>query len=317
MRTLRYDGRRVEALGGGLVGNAVRGIATHPWRPGEAWVGAGLRGSGLHRTVDRGGTYEEAGFAGVWVWDVWWNPRDPRELWIGTEPPMVHVSRDGGATFEACPALDRLPSRSGWSFFHPPFYAGHVHGLAVHPDRPERVFAGVEHGAFVFTHDGGRSWYEALVGHDLHRVAVDPANPDRVLAAAGAGLLESADAGRTWASRPLLPGYVHGIRFDPHRPGRAYAYVVDSGPLHVSDDAGRTWRVLAPGLPSGRQSDTLCIHPHVRDLLFYVGDVDAESRLYVSDDGGGRWRDLGVDLPKTWRLHVAPEASAKEGPAHG
>jgi hypothetical protein len=308
MLVLRYDGAAgVEVAGRGLEGSAVRGIATHPRRPGEAWVGAGLRGHGLHRTQDGGRSYRPAGFGDVWVWDVAWDQADPDVVWVGTEPPMVHVSRDGGATFTPCAAIDRLPSRGGWSFFHPPFYAGHVHGIAIHPDRPERVFAGVEHGAFVFTHDSGTTWGEALVGHDLHRVAVDPADPDRVLAGTGGGLYESRDAGLTWASRAVLAGYVHGIRFDPHRPGRAYAYVVGRGPLHVSEDAGRTWRPLAPTLPSGRQSDTLCPHPAVPDLLFYTGDpTEDRSRLYVSDDAGRGWRELADGLPKAWRMQAVP-----------
>ena len=306
MLVLSYDGTDgIDEAGRGLEGNAVRGIATHPERPGEAWVGAGLRGSGLHRTIDGGRSYQEAGFDDAWVWDVLWDRSDPHVLWVGTEPPMVHVSRDGGATFAPCEAIDRLPSRPRWTFFHPPYYAGHVHGIAVHPGRPERVFAGVEHGAFVCTHDGGSTWYESLIGHDLHRVAVDPVDPDRVLAGTGGGLYESRDAGLTWASTALLHGYVHGIRFDPHRPGRAFAYVVGRGPLHVSEDAGRSWRPLGGQLPSGRQSDTLCPHPAVPDLLFYVGDpTEDRSRLFVSDDAGRSWRELADGLPKVWRMHV-------------
>jgi hypothetical protein len=70
---------------------------------------------------------------------------------------MIYASRDEGHTFHALEGIERLQSRRHWSFFYEPFRAGHIHGLAIHPDRPERLFAGVEHGALIYTHDGGEA----------------------------------------------------------------------------------------------------------------------------------------------------------------
>ncbi len=52
MLVLHYDGGLVEAVGRGLAVRAVRGIATHPERPGEAWVAARCirRVGAVHRT---------------------------------------------------------------------------------------------------------------------------------------------------------------------------------------------------------------------------------------------------------------------------
>ena len=149
------EGESATIRGRALEANAVRGIAAHPKAPGTAYVACGLRGWGLHRTTDGGRSFEEIGFSDRWVWEVVFDPADPRTIWIGTEPPMLYVSRDEGATFQDLPGIDELPSRPNWKFFHPPFHAGHIHGIAIHPDRPERIFAGVEHGSLVYTHNGG------------------------------------------------------------------------------------------------------------------------------------------------------------------
>lgn len=296
-------------IGRGLEGNAVRGIAIHPRDSRVAYIACGLRGWGLHRTQDAGKSFHPLGFVDRWVWDVALHPHDPNTVWVGTEPPMLYVSHDQGRTFVALDAIDRLPSRPRWTFFHEPFRAGHIHGIALHPAHPERLFAGVEHGAFIYSYDEGQTWSEALVGHDLHRVAVDPANPDRVLAGAGEGLFISDDAGQTWHAAAALKGkYVHAIVFDVGRSKQVYVYVAEDGaPLYRSEDGGQTWRLIGAGLPDARPADSLALHPLEPDVLFYGADAgEKKGRIYMSHDAGTTWRVLPVDLPKIWRLRTAP-----------
>lgn len=315
---LRWDGGTgLRMVGRGLAGQAVRAIAVDPRDPARATVGCGLRGWGLHRTADAGGSFEALGFADRWVWEVAHPPGDPEALWVGTEPPMLYVSRDGGATFRPLEGLERLPSRARWTFFHPPFYAGHVHGLAFHPRRPGWVFAGVEHGALIYSRDGGATWQEALVGYDLHRTAVDPEDPDRVLAGAGEGLFASRDAGASWEPVPALAGrYVHGIVFCTERPGRVLVYAADPAcPVYRSDDGGGAWKAVGAGLPPSGPADPLAVHPCDPERVCYAGDVDRRtSRLFVSTDGGRSWAIAGPELPKVWRLKAArPQAMENDG----
>ncbi len=320
--TYRWTVEGLERVGHGIAGNVVRDLAVDPREPADAFVACGLRGWGLHRTTDAGRTVAEIGFEDRWVWGITRDPTDPKTVYVGTEPPMLFVSSDGGETFEAFRGLDSLPSRPSWTFFHEPFRAGHVHAIAIHPDRPERVFAGVEHGALVYTHDGGETWAEALVGCDLHRIAIDPTDPDRVLAATGSGLEVSEDAGETWESIADLRGrYLHAIVFDADRSNRVYAYADrDGDPLVRSDDGGTTWDAIGSGLPAARPADTLRLVPGLDDTLVYAGDepnrdetpssdtpTTETSRLYASTDAGETWRELADGFPKIWRLEVASE----------
>lgn len=306
LRTVRVtDSDTIELLETGMKGQAVRAIALHPEDPSIAYVGCGLRGWGLYYTDDGGETFTSVGFEDEWVWDVTFAP-DADTIYVGTEPPMLYVAHDG-RSFEALSAIETLPSRSEWTFFHEPFYAGHVHGTAIHPDRPDRLFAGIEHGAFIYSYDGGDSWNEALVGYDLHRVAVDPTNPDRVFAGAGEGLFISEDAARSWSAVEALRGkYVHGIVFDPQDPDTVYVYVdLASSPLYRSTDQGQTWKPIAEELPAANPADPLGIHPADSETLFYAGNrPNADGQLFVSTDAGGSWEPLSLELPKVWRLEV-------------
>lgn len=307
MFVFRASEKKLELVGRGLAGNAVRGIAVHPQDSKIAYVACGLRGWGLYKTEDAGRSWQLVGFHDRWAWDVVLHPSDPKTLFVGTEPPMLYISRDSGQTFQACEGIEQLPSRKNWKFFYEPFYAGHIHGIALHPKRPERIFAGVEHGALIYSLDNGKTWREALVGHDLHRIAIDPLDPDRVFAGTGEGLFVSADAGQTWKAIPKLKDkYVHGIYFSPHDPQRVYLYVAESGsPIYRSDDRGRSFVPIGAGLPEDGPADSFSIHPDRPEVLFYGGEVgERRGQLFVSVDSGESWQPLGEELPKIWRVRT-------------
>lgn len=297
--TVRWNGEKFRVSDSALAGKTVRAIA--PVSDGSIYVGCGLGGRGLYRSDD-GSRFELIDFEEVWVWDVTPHPTDDR-LFVGTEPPMLYVSRDGDG-FDPFRSLDDLDSKPEWTFFHDPFGSGHVHGVGLHPDRPERIVAGVEHGALIYSTDGGRTWNERLRGYDVHRVVADPRDARRLFAAAGEGLLVSDDGCDTWSMvEPFQDKYTHGIEFDPHDPDRLFAYVNESpSPLFRSTDRGRTWEPIASGVPTARPSDNLALHPSERDVVFYVGDVsEAASRAFVSRDAGETWAQSSLELPKTLR----------------
>lgn len=306
LQVVRVTETGLEHRGSGLDGNAVRTMSVAPDDPTDAFVGCGLRGRGLYRTTDGGETFESLGFEDTWVWGSKRHPTDPETVYVGTEPPMVHVSTDGGESFRALDGIEELPSRSEWTFFHEPFYAGHVHGIDVHPARPSFLVAGVEHGALVYSADRGETWQEALVGSDVHRVVIHPNHPERVFAATGSGLYRSENACREWTQIPALQDeYLHSIVFDHDAPDRMYVYAAGDGPsLYRSEDDGESWHPIGAELPEARPADNLGIHPADADVLVYAGDTDDGSVLFVSDDCGESWQRLGSELPKVWRLTV-------------
>lgn len=309
LRTARLTGDGLTETASSIADNAVRAIAVHPSDPDDVFVGCGLRGWGLYHTDDAGATATTVGFEDEWVWGVARHPDDPATVYVGTEPPMLYVSTDGGGSFDALDGIEDLPSRPDWTFFHEPFYAGHVHGIALDGRRPDRVLAGVEHGALIVSRDGGETWTEALVGRDVHRVAVHPADPDSVLAATGSGLARSDDGGRTWGEVDDLRGlYVHAVVFHPTDADRWYCYAAsDECPVYRSDDGGDSWTPVGEGLPPARPADTLRLHPADPETLVYAGDVDDDtSRVFVSTDAGGSWQRVRQEFPKVWRLEVTP-----------
>lgn len=300
--------RSMNLIGRSLQGNAVRAIAVHPAMSNQAFIGCGLRGWGLYRTNDYAASVQTVGFAEQWVWDVVHQTDNPNVIWIGTEPAMIYQSIDDGNSFTAKEGIEQVPSRKRWMFFHPPFYSGHIHGIAFHPHKVEQVLAGVEQGALLYSLDGGESWQDALAGYDLHRIAYNPNNAEHVLAGAGEGLFESRDGGITWNMLPDMKGkYIHGIAFDPFTAGRVYIYADDGDcPLYRSDDEGAAWLPVGKGLSAAKPSDNLALHPSLPDVLFYAADVTSrESIVYYSNDAGETWSPNSDRLPKVWRVKAA------------
>lgn len=300
VRVLRINDGRATVVSEGIVGNAVRDIAIHPTDSETVHIGCGLRGWGLHRTTDSGRNFEEIEFADEWVWGATHAPDGT--LYVGTEPPMLYRRTTDG--FVALDGLGDVPSRDEWHFFYEPFEAGHAHGLAVHPERPDHLYAGIEVGGVVYSHDGGETWRDALPGADVHRLAVAPTNPDRVLAATGNGLFVSEDSGHSWTSSDAFEGrYVKAVQFAPDDPETAYTSGAatpgaDEARIMHSNDGGRSWSELTTFRANGVAGLVgLCVH---RDgVLFHSEYVDENcDRLCVSTDMGEMWNELSSKFPR-------------------
>ena len=286
------DGEATE-VGAGLRGNAVREIDVHPANPRDALVACGLRGWGVHRTRDAGDSWTTVGFEDEWAWGVTRDPTDPDTVYVGTEPPMLYRSTDDADTFSAFDAIADLPSSDRWTFFYEPFEAGHVHGVAVDPENPEHVFAGVEHGGFVYTRDGGETWADALAGYDVHDAAVVPGT-DRVFAAAGEGLLASDDGGESFGRVAGFEG--HYVKQFCWAGDRLH---VDSNPssssersdVRYTDDGGDTWQSVGNVPDANVVGDRLL--SAVGDTLFHARDGEDGGRVVATDDDGETWHEVG------------------------
>lgn len=308
VRVLQITEGEAMVIREGVTGNAVRDIAIAPSNPETVYIGCGLGGWGLYRTTDGGQQFEEVGFAGKWVWGVSYAPDGT--LYVGTEPPMLYrQTADGFVTFDS---LADVPSHDDWYFFYEPFEAGHVHGLTIHPDRPDRLYAGIEIGGVIYSHDGGETWQNALRGADVHRLAVAPLNPDRVLAAAGDGLFVSNDAGRSWASIDVFDGrYVKAVQFAPDAPETVYTSSAvtpgaDRARITRSEDSGRSWSEMTTFRADG-VAGMVGLRVYRDGALFHSESVnDEHDRIRVSTDDGETWTVFGPELPRVRTLTTAP-----------
>ena len=155
-----------------------------------------------------------------------------------------------------------------------PLFGGDVRAIAIHPDDPDRIFAGTSSGQLWQSRDGGRTW-----------------------APAGASL-------------PFAGWVVSALRFDPNRmdPGRldpnhqprlwvALFGVWGSGQVAYSDDLGKTWSARAGGLPD-EPVYTLALVPGKEGWL-YAGTL---SGVWGTEDGGASWKRLTGDLPEVQKV---------------
>jgi hypothetical protein len=324
VRTYGLRDGETSRVGTGLQGNAVRQVSVHPDDPGDALVACGLRGWGLHRTRNTGGSWRSLGFEEAWVWGVERDPTNPDTVYVGTEPPMLYRSRDNGESFESFDAIADLPTSDQWTFFYEPFEAGHVHGIGIDPENPERVFAGVEHGGFAFTDDGGETWDDSLAGYDVHDAAVVPGT-DRVFVAAGEGLLVSDDSvpasGTSGSSSEERSESDGGEEFDlvvgfEDDYVKQFLWVGDrlyvdatmgsgsTDAIIAYTDDGDTWDRLS-GVPDVSVTGCNLLAAH-GDTLFHARNEDDESEVVATDDGGDTWVPIGPTHGKIRTITAAP-----------
>ncbi len=175
-----------------------------------------------------------------------------------------------GWTLTAAPARAAVSGGSGGSgSWQPlPLFGGDVRAIAIHPDDPDRIFAGTSSGQLWLSQNGGRTW--APAGADL----------------------------------PFSGWVVSGLRFDPNRisPGPARLWVAlwgvwGSGHVAYSDDLGKSWVARAGGLPD-EPVYALALVPG-REGHLYAG---TRSGVWGTVDGGGAWTRLTGALPEVQKV---------------
>ena len=125
------------------------------------------------------------------------------KVYAGTEPSAFYTSIDGGDSWERMNSLDDLPSSKSWSFPPRP-WTHHVRWIEPDANNPDYVFAAIEAGALVQSHDGGKTWIDRnrQGPYDTHTLATHSKAPRRLYSSAGDGYYESYDYGETW-TRPM------------------------------------------------------------------------------------------------------------------
>ncbi len=186
-----------------------------------------------------------------------------KHCYAGTYPACLYRATlrnrsSPGDEWVECDAFRRLPSRERWADRSPRDDGSQVRTLAVHPDAPARVVAGVEVGGVCVSDDRGETWTERGKGvhDDVHHVLA--LGPDDYVAACGNGLYRSGDGGRTWVRRDtdFRDFWYNYYRETERYDGSLYASAAGWGPVEGSgvilavDDEGTPDRVPFPGSDS-------------------------------------------------------------------
>jgi photosystem II stability/assembly factor-like uncharacterized protein len=209
--------------------------------------------------------------------------------------------------------------------------------LALDPQEPERVYAGLREGGVRRTDDGGRSWVDcALPDPGVFSLAVSAADGAVYAGTEPSRLFRSDDLGETWRaldellelpSRPTWSfpprpwtSHVRWIAPSPHD-GELLLVGIELGGLMRSTDGGVTWQDHRPGAQPDVHS--LAWHPRVPGRGYEAGGGGSA----FSEDAGENWQpaDDGRDRNYTWSVAVDPDdpelwyVSASTGPfaAHG
>jgi photosystem II stability/assembly factor-like uncharacterized protein len=196
-------------------------------------------------------------------------------------------------------------------------FGGTVANLAVHPNNPQVIYAGADHGIFRST-DAGSSWnllpgspgspgfpapgfsrFSGSPGPNF--MALDTARP-RVLYATGVvppaqvQVFRSVDGGSSWrAVSRNLPSSIYPRAFavEPSPASRLYIGTFGRGILR-STDGGVTWKKANQGLSSSARFVQLLVAPRKPSGTVFAGTRDG---LYRTVDGGASWTRLNGGLP--------------------
>lgn len=278
-------------------------LVQHDPRDG-AWYAAldhGHFGAKLHRSRDRGATWEEIGvpayptppeghvekdFLGreiPWRLIRFWalapgSAAQPGLLWAGTIPGGLFRSEDHGDTWQLVESLWHMPERRKWAGGGAD--APGLHSICVDPRDGDRVAVAISSGGVWITEDLGKTWtahtkgmradyappelVEAPESQDPHHMVQCPGAPDTYWIQHHNGIFRSTDNARSWTEITDVKPSVFGF----------------------------------PVVVHPKDPDTAWFVPAIKDER----RIPAEGRVVVNRtrDGGRTFETLHRGLPQAW-----------------
>lgn len=210
---------------------------------------AGTQPAALFRSRDGGDTWSRVGaeLAASCIFvqrprvtQILFDPIDPKLVWMGVEIDGIYRSRDAGET---------------WTKHSDGLVSEDVHGLAVLPNGPRKLFATTNKGLH-YSLDDGSSWHltplpsewqytRAIVPHPGRQNALFLTNGNGPPGSTGK-LLRSTDAGESWQDAKL-PGELNStvwcIASHPSNPQVMFV-CTNFGQLFRSLDGGDSWQKM-------------------------------------------------------------------------
>ncbi len=293
----------------------------------------------LHRSADRGETWEEVGVPAYpavegedeaaalkLIWSLEPAGADrPGHLWAGTIPGGLFRSRDRGSSWQLVDSLWDHPDRARWMGGGADQPG--IHSVLVDPRDSDRVLVGVSCGGVWETTDDGATWTVRAEGmradfmppeqagdpviQDPHRVVACPADFDRLWTQHHCGIWRSTDAARTWQevehAGPSTFGFAVAVH--PREPDTAWFVPAHSDQHRIpvdgrvvvtrTRDGGKSFDVLDDGLPRADAYDLVFRHGLAID--------DTGDRLAFGSTTGSVWlTEDGGEHWSTLSTHLPP-----------
>jgi photosystem II stability/assembly factor-like uncharacterized protein len=278
------------AVGPAFCGGRIQSIAVHPRRPYEIYLGVGS--GNIWKTVNNGVTWEpifehESTFA---IGEIAISPSNPDIIWVGTgEILMARSSYAGTGVFKSIDA-GKTWTPMGLRDSH------HIGRVLIDPKNPDLV-------------------YVAAIGHNFSR------NTER-------GLFKTTDGGKTWTKilyfadniavidaeiDPTNRNIIYAAAWERDRKPWGHVPAGEGSGLFKSVNAGKTWKKLTVGLPSGKDLGRIGVEiaPSNPKVLYVLLDNEAlrpegsggqdrppqsiRGEVYRSDDRGETWRKVNRD----------------------
>ena len=278
--------------------------------------------SGIIESRDGGATWAPLAMQDRIIKSLAFNPQNPSIVYAGTKPAFMFMSQDGGTTWEELTGFRRIPGR--WWWFSPaekPFKA-YVQQIAISPDDPNVVLAGIEFGAIVRSADGGQTWSGHRKGalRDCHSLQFHHSNGMYAYEGGGTGrgAAISRDGGLTW-TRPkknIRKGYGWACASDPHDPETWYGSV-SSGPFKGHSLSGNSdsylvrfkgdgGQVMNGGLPIVLPFMPYVILPSAKNAgTIYAAMSNGD--IWQSANSGDDWQQLPVNAGDVLRTMLLVE----------
>jgi hypothetical protein len=336
------DRKKWNAHGHFFGGEEVHHVAQDPRDPkrhyaavGNAWIGPHL-----HASIDRGKTWKlsENGLAVKdipdattlkRIWHIAPGAEDePGVVYAGADPGVLFRSADNGANWEMVSGLCHHPTRAKWT--------PGAGGMMVHSIQclgKGRLIVGISAAGAFRSNDAGKTWepFNANVradflpdkfpevGQCVHKLKAHPRRPTALFQQNHCGIYRADFGGDKWTdiSQSLPSRFGFGLAVPAAEEQTLFTIPIDSaeqrfvpqGKLRVarSRDGGRTWKLLAKGLPQS--------NAHVLVLREAMSSDDRDpagiyfgtstGTLFYSRDAGDSWQVLAQYLPPIYSVSVA------------